>query len=121
MDNGPPRGEPTTARTDRRTQPRNHPGCFRPEPPPRTVFVEQDVHPQQGTHGGGDALEPTGEYEDPVVADLPEPKIEWPRSRRPVYRYRGCPQTCPGRGDLERPGSPIGPRARVLRWWYGTG
>ena len=48
------------------------------------------------------------------MADLPQPRIEWHRYRRHLYRCRCCQQTCQGRGDLELPGSHIGPRARLL-------
>src|SRR5262249_44783461 len=34
------------------------------------------------------------------------------------YRCRCCQKTCPGRGDWELPGAPIGPRAR---WLTGYG
>lgn len=98
----------------RRKEHRKHPGYFRPEPPPDTVFIEHDVRPQQCSHCGARDLEPTGQFEDHVVADLPEPKLEWHRYRRHVYRCRCCQQTCQGRGDLELPGSHIGPRARLL-------
>jgi hypothetical protein len=104
----------TPATDRRRKKHRKHPGSFRPEPPPDTQFIEHDVHPQQCSHCGGHDLEPTGEFEDHVVADLPEPKIEWHRYRRHIYQCRGCQQTCQGRGDLELPGAHIGPRARLL-------
>jgi hypothetical protein len=32
------------------------------------------------------------------VADIPEPKIEWHRYRRHVYRCRCCEQTCQAAG-----------------------
>ena len=48
------------------------------------------------------------------MADLPEPKLEWHRYRRHIYRCRCCQRTCQGRGDLELPGAHIGPRARLL-------
>src|SRR5262249_10774861 len=109
------RNDPKAAHTDRRCKEhRQHPGFFRPEPPPGTVFIEHDVHPKQCSHCGASDLEPTGQFEDHVMADLPEPKIEWHRYRRHVYRCRCCQQTCQGRGDLELPGSHIGPRARLL-------
>ncbi len=102
-------------RTDRRRKEhRKHPGSFRPDPPPGTSFVEHDVHPQQCPHCGVSDLEPTGQFDDHIVADLPEPKLEWHRYRRHIYRCRHCEQTCQGRGDLELPGSHIGPRARLL-------
>jgi Transposase IS66 family/zinc-finger binding domain of transposase IS66 len=107
--------DPKVPRTDRRRKEhRKHPGTFRPEPPPGTEFTEHDVRPQQCSHCGATDLEPTGQFEDHFVADIPEPKIEWHRYRRHVYRCRCCEQTCQGRGDLELPGSHIGPRARLL-------
>ncbi len=103
-----------TRKDRRRKQHRKHPGSFRPEPPPGTTFIEHDVRPQQCPHCGGSDLEPTGQFDDHVVADLPEPKIEWHRYRRHIVRCRDCEQTCQGRGDLELPGAHIGPRARLL-------
>jgi hypothetical protein len=109
------RHDPKTVPTDRRRKEhRQHPGSFRPEPPPGTVFIDHDVHPRQCSHCGGRDLEPRGQFRDHFVADLPEPKLEWHRYRRYVYRCRSCEQTCQGRGDLELPGSHIGPRARLL-------
>jgi Transposase IS66 family/zinc-finger binding domain of transposase IS66 len=98
----------------RRRKHRKHPGFFRPDPPPGTEFIEHDVHPQQCSHCGGKDLEATGQAEDHIVADIPEPKVEWHRYRRHIYRCRGCQRTCQGRGDLELPGAHIGPRARLL-------
>jgi transposase len=98
----------------RRKEYRQHPGSFRAEPPPGTAFIEHDVRPQQCSHCGARDLESTGQFEDHFVADLPEPKIEWHRYRRHIYRCRGCQRTCQGRGDLELPGAHIGPRARLL-------
>jgi transposase len=98
----------------RRQKHRKHPGSFRPDPPPGTVFIEHDVLPQECSHCGGGDLEATGQFEDHIVADIPEPKIDWHRYRRHIYRCRTCQQTCQGRGDLELPGAHIGPRARLL-------
>jgi hypothetical protein len=104
-----------SSRKDRRRKKhRKHPGFFRADPPPDTVFIEHDVHPQQCCHCGGKDLEATGQFDDHIVADLPEPKIEWHRYRRHVYRCRGCARTCQGRGDLELPGAHLGPRTRLL-------
>src|SRR5262249_17957377 len=87
----PRRNAPNTPPPARRRQEhRQHPGCFRPEPPPGTVFIEHDVPPKQCAHCGTSDLEPTGQYEDHVMADLPEPKIEWHRYRRYIYRCRCC-------------------------------
>jgi hypothetical protein len=98
----------------RRKEHREHPGVFRPEPPPGTTFLEHDVHPQQCTHCGSANLEATTQFEDHIVADIPEPKLEWHRYRRHIYRCRVCQKTCQGRGDLELPGAHIGPRTRLL-------
>jgi len=109
---GPPRqGTPNDRR---RQEHRQHPGSFRPEPPSDTVFIEHDVHPKQCAHCGSDDLEPTSDFEDHIVADIPEPKLEWHRYRRHIHRCRCCQKTCQGRGDLELPGAHIGPRTRLL-------
>jgi len=110
-----PRSEPKNARTDRRRKKHGkHPGSFRPEPPPGTIFLQHDIHPRQCTHCGSTDLEETGQFQDHIVADIPEPKIEWHRYRRHVHRCRACQRTCQGRGDLELPGAHIGPRTRLL-------
>jgi hypothetical protein len=109
-----PQDPTATAQDRRRKNHRKHPGSVRPEPPPGTVFIEHEVHPQECCHCGSDDLEPTGQWQDHVVADIPVPKIEWHRYRRHVSRCRNCQQTCQGRADLELPGSHIGPRVRLL-------
>jgi hypothetical protein len=68
----------------------------------------------QCPHCGSGQLDVTGRFEDHIVADLPEPKLEWHRYRRYLHRCRHCERTCQGRGDLELPGAHIGPRARLL-------
>lgn len=93
---------------------RQHPGAFRPEPPPDTACIEHDVHPAACQHCGSGDLKPTGQFEDHLVADIPEPKLEWHRFRRHVSICGDCGKTCQGRGDLELPGAHIGPRARLL-------
>ncbi len=110
------RGSPRqgTPADRRRKEHRQHPGVFRPDPPPNTQYIEHDVHPKQCTHCGSDDLEPTHKFEDHIVADIPEPKLEWHRYRRHLYRCRACQQICQGRGDLELPGAHLGPRTRLL-------
>jgi hypothetical protein len=98
----------------RRKEHRKHPGVFRPDPPAETTFIEHDVHPKQCTNCGSTDLEPTQEFDDHIVADIPEPKLEWHRYRRHVHRCRACQHPCQGRGDLELPGAHIGPRTRLL-------
>jgi hypothetical protein len=111
-----PKGKPRQGTTDdqRRKEHRKHPGVFRPDPPPDTQFIEHEVHPQQCTHCGSGELEDTGKFDDHIVADIPEPKLEWHRYRRHIHRCLTCQRTCQGRGDLELPGAHIGPRARLL-------
>jgi len=111
-----PKKPPRQGTTDdrRRAEHRRHPGTFRPDPPPGTTFIEHDVHPHQCTHCGGKDLETTGRFEDHLVADIPEPRLEWHRYRRHVAKCRACRKTSQGRGDLELPGSHIGPRARLF-------
>ena len=112
---GTDRPGPKASPSDRRRKKhRRHPGCVRSEPPPGTVFVEHTVYPEQCPQCGSRDLEVTGQYQDHLVADLPEPRVEWHRYRRWVCRCRVCQQTCQGRGDLELPGAHIGPRARLL-------
>src|SRR3984957_15968214 len=98
----------------RRQEHRTHPGVFRPDPPPGTVFIEHDVHPEQCSHCGSRKLDAPGKFEDHIVADIPEPKLEWHRYRRHIHLCRDCERTCQSRGDLELPGAHIGPRARLL-------
>jgi hypothetical protein len=107
--------EPKPSCKDRRRKKhRKHPGSFRPDPPPETVFIEHEVRPSECSHCGSDDLEATGKFEDHIVADVPEPKLEWHRYRRHIHQCRGCGRPCQGRGDLELPGAHIGPRARLL-------
>lgn len=93
---------------------RQHPGSVRPEPPPDTPFIEHDVRPTQCPHCGSSDLEDTGHFDDHLVADIPEPQIQWHRYRRHECRCRDCEKTSQSRGDLELPGSHIGPRTRLL-------
>ena len=101
----------------RRPPPPGTPPASRRLPPratPDTTFVEHAVQPECCTHCGSADLAATGTFTDHVVADLPEPKLEWHRYRRHVYQCRACQRTCQGRGDLELPGAHLGPRVRLL-------
>jgi hypothetical protein len=106
---------PPKRRHDRRRRRfRKHPGVFRAEPRPDGHTIHHDIRPGQCPYCGSCELEPTGAYEDHYVEDIPEPKVELHRYRRHVHRCRACRRTCQARGDLELPGSHIGPRARLL-------
>ena len=63
---------------------------------------------------GSERLSATGEFEDHVVVDIPEPKPEYQRYRRHEFECQDCGRKSQGRGDLELPGSHVGPRARLL-------
>ena len=102
-------------KTGRRKKPhRKHPGVFRTPPVPDEHTIDHDVRLVCCPHCGCDDLEETGRFDDHLVEDIPEPKIELHRYRRHVQTCRGCGRECQGRGDLELPGAHIGPRARLL-------
>lgn len=110
---------PKTKRQDRRKKRhRQHPGTFREPPKLEEIPPEQvqhhDVQPAQCPGCGSERLSPTGEFEDHVVTDIPAPQPEYHRYRRHEFECQDCGQKCRGRGDLELPGSHVGPRARLL-------
>jgi transposase len=99
---------------DRRTKGhRQHSGSTRPEPDQAQEPIHHDVHVEQCPFCGGE-VEPTGEFDDKFVEDLPEPKVEVHRYRRHVYRCRCCQKRLKGRSDLEVPGGTVGDRAKLL-------
>jgi hypothetical protein len=110
---------PKSKRQDRRTKRhRQHPGTFREPPkldelPPEQVQLH-DVQLQHCPCCGSAQLKATGEFEDHVVVDIPEPKAEYHRYRRHEFECQTCGRKSKGRGDLELPGSHVGPRARLL-------
>ncbi len=100
---------------DRRKQPhRKHPGVFREPPVVDENTIDHDVRLERCPHCGCDELEETGRFDDHLVEDIPQPKIELHRYRRHIQKCCACGRECQGRGDLELPGSHIGPRARLL-------
>jgi transposase len=109
--NTPPR---RTSDDRRRKARRRHGGFFRAIPPPSEITHEHEVYARECPHCQGPNLTPTQNHTDHVQVDLPEPKLEVHRFRRHVMQCRDCGGTCQGRGDLELPGSHIGPRARLL-------
>ena len=97
----------------RKTPHRKHPGSFREPPVPDENTLHHDVRLDCCPHCGDD-LEDTGRFEDHLVEEIPEPKVELHRYPRQIQKCRGCGRECQGRGDLELPGAHIGPRARLL-------
>jgi len=104
--------------SDRRKRPhRRHGGHFREtdfSKVPEDEIIHHDVYADHCPYCGCPDLETTGEFDDHYQEDIPEPKVEIHRYRRHQCRCRRCQQVCQGRGDLELPGSHIGPRARLL-------
>lgn len=105
---------PKSKRDRRRKGSRKHPGMFRTPPTPDKDTVHHDVHPEQCPQCGCRELEPTGEFTDHYVEDIPEPRVELHRYRRHIDYCPCCEQVCQGRGDLELPGAHIGPRLRLF-------
>ena len=98
----------------RRKRFRKHPGVFRPEPTPDADTIHHDVRLDKCLHCGSAKITPTGQYTDHLVQEIPEPKLELHRYRRHEYQCACCQKTSADRGDLELPGSHIGPRARLF-------
>lgn len=111
--------KPKSAKQDRRTKRhRTHPGQFRDAPSledvPPDQLHEHEVKLAACPCCGSEELHPTGFYDDHIVVDIPEPKLEYHRYRRYEFACAACGKKSKGRGDLELPGSHIGPRARLL-------
>jgi len=102
----------------RRKRHRTQPGQFRGPPKlaeiPPDQIQHEDVQLAQCPCCGSRRLSPTGQFEDHVVVDIPEPKPEYHRYRRHEFECQDCGKKSQGRGDLELPGSHIGPRTRLL-------
>lgn len=102
----------------RRKRFRKHPGSFRQPPSledvPQEQLVQHDVRLEQCPCCGGERLQATGHFDDHVVVDIPEPKPEYHRFRRYEFACPDCGETVQGRGDLELPGSHVGPRTRLF-------
>lgn len=102
-------------KTDRRKKPhRAHPGVFREPPMPDEDTIHHDVRLDCCPHCGCEDLEDTDRFDDHLVEDIPEPKIERHRYRRHAQKCCGCGRECQGRGEFELPGAHIGPRARLF-------
>ena len=100
-------------KSDRRTvEFRKHPGQTRPEPPTSDV-IHHDVS-VESCPDCGEPMQPTGEFTDHFVEEIPEPKVEVHRYRRHVCRCVACGVTAQSRSDLCVPGSHVGPRAKLL-------
>lgn len=105
----------TTGKHDRRKRRyRKHPGVFRPIPTPDENTILHDVHLSECPQCGSADLQATGHFDDHMVLDIPEPKPELHCYRRHEYHCPHCARNFQGRGDLELPGSHLGPRVRAL-------
>lgn len=104
-----------TGKQDRRKRRfRKHPGVVRPIPTPDENTILHEVHLSQCPQCNASDLKATGHFDDHLVLDIPEPKPELHCYRRHEYHCPHCAKNFQGRGDLELPGSHLGPRLRSL-------
>lgn len=110
-----PNRQRKTAATDRRRQGhRKHPGVFRQPPQvPESEIQNHEVHPERCACGCTH-LEPTGEVEEHLQVDIPEPKLECRRFRHHLAQCKKCGAIVRGQDPREIPKSHIGLRARLL-------
>lgn len=112
-----PKANTTTRRKSmkdrRRKGDRKHPGFVRPPAEAGPDTIPHDVRFDACPECGGRLTE-TGEFDDHIVEDIPEPRVE-------VHRYRRHKQRCPCCQKVVQavgpPGSArayVGPRARLL-------
>lgn len=113
------KSQPKSKKQDRRTKGhREHPGQFR-EPPkldevPPDQIQRHEVRLSECPCCGSHDLRATGQVDEHLVVDLPEPKPEYHCYRRHEFECQACGKKSQGRGDLELPGSHVGPRARLF-------
>jgi transposase len=101
------------AKDRRRKGERTHPGAVRPPLQPGPDTIHHDIRLDACPCCGG-MLDDTGEFDDHLVEDIPEPRVE-------VHRYRRHKQRCRHCRKVAQPAAPagvadayIGPRARLL-------
>ena len=111
---GNTKSQPSRRHDRRRRRYRKHPGVVRPIPAPDEKTIMHDVQLSECPQCQSSDLELTGHFDDHMVVDIPEPKAELHCYRRHEYHCPHCAKNFQGRGDLELPGSHIGPRARAL-------
>lgn len=104
---------PKKEQDGRKVGERKHPGSQRPEVPPSPTDVVHDLRADACPHCGG-TLEDTGEFDEHVIEEIPQPKVE-------VHRYRRHKQCCTCCQKVsQRPAPPevaeayVGPRAKLL-------
>ena len=92
---------------------RKHPGVQRDAVPPGPDDIVHDLKDEACPHCGG-SLDDTGEYDEHVVEEIPQPQVE-------VHRYRRHKRRCACCRRVTQPAAPpdvaeayIGPRAKLL-------
>jgi transposase len=97
----------------RRKGERVHPGVVRPpiEPGPNTIH--HDLRLDTCPDCGG-ALDDTGEFDDHLVEDIPEPRVETSRYRRHKQHCHCCQKVAQAPLPPGIAGAYVGPRARLL-------
>ncbi len=92
---------------------RKHPGVQRDAVPPGPDDIVHDLKDEACPHCGG-SLDETGEFDEHVVEEIPQPQVE-------VHRYRRHKRRCACCRRVTQPAAPpevaevyIGPRAKLL-------
>lgn len=99
----------------RQADERKHPGTTRPEPP-----IDEDTVPNHEVTTDvcpecRGALIDTGVVFEPIVEDLPPPKVEVHRCRRSVYECPCCQKKITAASPEVSPRARIGPNAVALQ------
>ena len=99
---------------DRRTVgERNHPGVQRDEVPLSPDDIVHDLKDEACPHCGG-SLDETGEYDERVIEEIPQPQVEVHRDRRHQRRCACCRRVTQPAAPPEVAEAYIGPRAKLL-------
>ena len=104
----------TPKKQDRRRKgERKHPGFVRPPIEAGLDAIHHDVRFDACPECGG-ALNDTGEFDDHIVEDIPEPRVEVHRYRRYKQQCACCKRVVHAAPPPEIANAYVGPRARLL-------
>ena len=92
---------------------RKHPGVQREDVPPGPGDIIHDLRDELCLHCGG-SLDDTGEFDEHVIEELPQPQVEVHRSRRHRRRCSCCRRVTQPAAPPEVADAYIGPRAKLL-------
>ena len=104
---------PKKDKDGRKVGERKHPGVQRDAVPPGPDDIVHDLKDEACPHCGG-SLDETGEYDEHVVEEIPQPQVE-------VHRYRRHKRRCACYRRVTQPAAPpeiagahLGPRAKLF-------